>query len=57
MRNSSNELCLPPVENDPEHLEVMKAAGIIKGEVDGPRVCYCLSPRALRRLEALVGGL
>lgn len=40
-----------------QHLKVMKAAGIIQGEVDGPRVCYCLSPRALRRLKALVGGL
>ena len=40
-----------------QHLKVMKAAGMIQGEVDGPRVCYCLSPRALRRLKALVGGL
>jgi ArsR family transcriptional regulator len=35
----------------------MKDAGLIEGEVDGPRVCYCLSPRALRRFRALVGGL
>ena len=40
-----------------QHLKIMKAAGLIEGEVDGPRVCYCLSPRALRRLKALVGGL
>jgi len=40
-----------------QHLKVMKAAGIIQGEVDGPRVCYCLAPRCLRRLKALVGGL
>ena len=40
-----------------QHLKTMKEAGLIQGEVDGPRVCYCLSPRALRRLKALVGSL
>jgi ArsR family transcriptional regulator, arsenate/arsenite/antimonite-responsive transcriptional repressor len=40
-----------------QHLKVMKEAGLVQGEVDGPRVCYCLSPRTLRRLKALVGGL
>jgi ArsR family transcriptional regulator len=40
-----------------QHLKVMKDAGIIQGEIDGPRVCYCLNQRTLRRLKALVGGL
>ncbi len=40
-----------------QHLKVMKSAGIIRGEVDGPRICYCLSPRTLRRFKALVGSL
>lgn len=40
-----------------QHLEVLKKAGLIRGEVEGPRVCYCIEPRALRRLKALVGGL
>lgn len=40
-----------------QHLKVLKEAGLIRGEVDGPRVCYCLEPRALRRFKALVGGL
>lgn len=40
-----------------QHLKVLKDAGLIRGEVDGPRVCYCIEPRALRRLRALVGGL
>lgn len=40
-----------------QHLKMMKAAGLVQGEVDGPRVCYCLSPRTLRRLKALVGSL
>ncbi len=40
-----------------QHLKVLKEAGLIRGEVDGPRVCYCVEPRALRRFKALVGGL
>lgn len=40
-----------------EHLRVLKTAGLIRGDVDGPRVCYCIEPRALRRLKALVGAL
>jgi len=40
-----------------QHLKVLKEAGLIRGEVDGPRVCYCIEPRALRRLKALVGGV
>ena len=40
-----------------QHLKVLKEAGIIRGQVDGPRVCYCLDPKALRRVKELVGGL
>jgi ArsR family transcriptional regulator len=40
-----------------QHLKVLKEAGLIRGEIDGPRTCYCLEPAALRRLRALVGSL
>ncbi len=40
-----------------QHLKVLKEAGLIKGEIDGSRVCYCVEPRTLRRLKALVGSL
>lgn len=40
-----------------QHLKMLKEAGLIRGDVDGPRVCYCIEPRVLRRLKALVGGL
>ena len=40
-----------------QHLKVLKEAGLIRGEVDGPRVCYCVEPAALRRLRALVASL
>lgn len=40
-----------------QHLKVLKQAGIVRGDIDGPRVCYCIEPATLRRLKALVGGL
>jgi DNA-binding transcriptional ArsR family regulator len=40
-----------------QHLKVLKDVGLIRGEIDGPRTCYCLEPRTLRRLKALIGGL
>ncbi|WP_373046519.1 ArsR/SmtB family transcription factor [Vulgatibacter sp.] len=40
-----------------QHLKVLKDAGLVRGTIDGPRVCYCLEPRTLRRLKALIGNL
>lgn len=40
-----------------QHLKVLKHAGLIRGEVDGPRVCYCINPKAVKRLQELIGGL
>ena len=40
-----------------QHLKVLKQAGLIQGEIDPPRVCYCINPEALKRLEALVGDI
>ncbi len=40
-----------------QHLKVLKEAGLVRGEIDGPRVCYCVEPSVLRRLKSLVGSL
>ncbi len=40
-----------------QHLKVLKAAGWIQGEVDGPRTCYCLNPQALERFQSLIKTL
>jgi ArsR family transcriptional regulator, arsenate/arsenite/antimonite-responsive transcriptional repressor len=40
-----------------QHLKVLKEAGLIQGEVDGPRVCYCVNPKAVKRVQELIGGL
>jgi ArsR family transcriptional regulator len=40
-----------------QHLKVLKEAGWIKGEVDGPRVCYCACSETLPRFVALARGM
>lgn len=35
-----------------QHLKVLKSVGLIQGEVDGPRVCYCLDRAALAALQS-----
>lgn len=40
-----------------QHLKILKDSGLVRGSVDGPRVCYCLSEGALRRVKALVAAL
>lgn len=40
-----------------QHLKQLKEAGLIRGEVDGPRVCYCVEPGTVALLKALVDTL
>jgi len=40
-----------------QHLKVLKESGLLLGEVDGPRVCYCVDPRMLARFAAHAAGL
>ncbi|QDS89171.1 Biofilm growth-associated repressor [Rosistilla oblonga] len=40
-----------------QHLKILKESGLIQGEVDGPKVCYCINADRLARLKELVAGL
>ncbi len=40
-----------------EHLRVLKTAGLIQGEIEGPRTSYCLSAVGLAALRAGVASL
>lgn len=40
-----------------QHLATLRRAGLIRGEVDGPRRCYCVEPAAITALKTLVEGL
>ncbi len=34
-----------------QHLKILKEAGLVQGEIDGPRRCYCVDPRVLEELR------
>ena len=40
-----------------QHLKILKDAGLVRGEIEGLRVCYCANRERLRQLGALVGEL
>lgn len=40
-----------------QHLKELKAAGLVQGEVDGPRVCYCVDAAGWARARQLLGDL
>ena len=40
-----------------QHLKQLKQAGLVRGDVDGPRVCYCVEPGAVALLKALIERL
>ena len=44
-----------------QHLKALKEAGLIQGEIEGPRTCYCLDAEAFetaaQSLNALSSGI
>jgi DNA-binding transcriptional ArsR family regulator len=40
-----------------QHLKALKAAGLITGEVEGVRTCYCLNPSGVKELKNLLSEL
>lgn len=40
-----------------QHLKILKDAGLVQGEIDGPKVCYCVDRDGLARLKKLVSEL
>ena len=37
-----------------QHLKILKSAGLVIGEVEGPRTCYCINHEAMAELKSLV---
>ncbi|MBN1299867.1 MAG: winged helix-turn-helix transcriptional regulator [Melioribacteraceae bacterium] len=34
-----------------QHLRELKESGIIKGEIEGPRTCYCIEPKMMKKAK------
>jgi ArsR family transcriptional regulator, arsenate/arsenite/antimonite-responsive transcriptional repressor len=39
-----------------QHLKVLREAGLIEGEVEGPATCYCISEPGVRWLKEQIEG-
>lgn len=40
-----------------QHLKQLKEAGLIRGEIEGPRSCYCADKNRLAELKTLISNL
>ncbi|RYZ19608.1 MAG: ArsR family transcriptional regulator [Chitinophagaceae bacterium] len=40
-----------------QHLKELKEAGLIQGEIDGPRTCYCINPTEWKAAQAFLNEL
>jgi DNA-binding transcriptional ArsR family regulator len=40
-----------------QHLKELKNAGLIKGDIEGPSVCYCIDEKAWSSAKQLIGDL
>ena len=40
-----------------QHLKILKETGLVQGEIDGPRVCYCINKKAMAKLKKLIADL
>lgn len=40
-----------------QHLKELKTAGLITGEIDGPRVCYCIDKDNWKKAKEIFGEL
>ncbi len=40
-----------------QHLKILKEAGLVKGEIEGPRTCYCLDKNLLKQFKKKVAVL
>jgi DNA-binding transcriptional ArsR family regulator len=34
-----------------QHLKELKRVGLIKGEIEGPKICYCINPEVLENAK------
>jgi len=40
-----------------QHLKELREAGLIRGEIDGPRTCYCIDAKAVAEARAALAGI
>jgi DNA-binding transcriptional ArsR family regulator len=38
-----------------QHLKELKTVGLIQGDIEGTRICYCIHPEGWRKLQQVLG--
>lgn len=34
-----------------QHLKELKRVGLIQGEIEGPKICYCINPKVMEKVK------
>jgi DNA-binding transcriptional ArsR family regulator len=40
-----------------QHLNELKKVGLIKGDIEGPRICYCIDEKVWNKAKKVIGDL
>lgn len=40
-----------------QHLKELKKVGILQGEIEGTKTCYCIDPKVWKEMDGLFNGL
>jgi DNA-binding transcriptional ArsR family regulator len=40
-----------------QHLKALRKAGLVQGEIDGPKSCYCINPKAVAEFSKFLKKL
>jgi DNA-binding transcriptional ArsR family regulator len=40
-----------------QHLKELKRVGLIEGEIDGPKICYCINKQTLQKAKSALDKL
>ncbi|MFC2088401.1 ArsR/SmtB family transcription factor [Calditrichota bacterium] len=40
-----------------QHLKELKRVGLIKGEIEGPKVCYCIDKKMIEKAKTIFNNL
>lgn len=40
-----------------QHLKILKQSGLVRGEIEGPRTCYCLDPTVMNQFKQMASTI
>ena len=40
-----------------QHLKELKRVGLVQGEIEGPKICYCINPNVMEKVKKQFSNL